>query len=298
MLIRELVTYYLNEEIDHLAEATARSEHTSGRHIIEHLGDIAIADLTPLAVRRFHRALKRTPRTANLALGVLSKLCRFSEVLGERPSESNPCAPLRHYPGSARERFFTVEELRALLLAADWLESQFNLPDTGGGLSSSTADLFRFLIYSGARVGEGKSLRRHEVDIERKLIILDRTKTTQHTCQIRPLADAAVTVLRRRLDAAPGEWLFPGRRTGAPLREHKNAWRKLCAAADVAYAPVHVTRHSFASTAALLGFPFEKLGACLGHKSFTSTARYVHLRPPDCHDVANGVADALARRTA
>ena len=142
MLVAEVVETYLREETGRLAQSTRRSEAISGAHITRLIGQVPIADLTPRMVRDFHRALAKTPRTANLALGFLSKVCDLAEILDERPSHSNPCGPVRGFPERPRQRFFTVAEIRELLLAADWLEASFNLPGSGG-LSASAADLFR-----------------------------------------------------------------------------------------------------------------------------------------------------------
>lgn len=298
MLVAEVVETYLREETGRLAQSTRRSEAISGAHITRLIGQVPIADLTPRMVRDFHRALAKTPRTANLALGFLSKVCDLAEILDERPSHSNPCGPVRGFPERPRQRFFTVAEIRELLLAADWLEASFNLPGSGG-LSAASADLFRLLIFTGCRVGEAKSLQRHEVDLDRRLLVLDSTKTTQHLTQIRPISEAAVGVARRRFNTTTGPWLFPGRRPGRHLVEHQRAWVKLVEAAEVKYASVHTLRHSFASTAAVQGLPLAVIGACLGHKDPRSTGRYAHLAPQESHHVADHVADIyLARRSA
>lgn len=81
MLVAEVVETYLREETGRLAQSTRRSEAISGAHITRLIGQVPIADLTPRMVRDFHRALAKTPRTANLALGFSRRRAEFDIVV-------------------------------------------------------------------------------------------------------------------------------------------------------------------------------------------------------------------------
>ena len=59
--------------------------------IVPALGDYPIRHISRSDITRFHTRLKDTPRKANFALAVLSKLMSWCEIEGHREINSNPC---------------------------------------------------------------------------------------------------------------------------------------------------------------------------------------------------------------
>jgi integrase len=68
-----------------------------------------------------------------------------------------------------------------------------------------------------------------------------------------------------------------GARVGAPLRGIDKTWFRVRKAAGLYDDRLHDLRHSFASVGAAGGLSLPVIGALLGHKHSTTTARYAHL---------------------
>src|SRR5208283_2411001 len=69
----------------------------------------------------------------------------------------------------------------------------------------------------------------------------------------------------------------PGTRDGAAFVGIDKIWVRVRAAARLPNVRLHDLRHSFASLAVGDGFSLPVIGALLGHKHPTTTARYAHL---------------------
>ena len=289
-----LADYLASPKVMKLAKNTRVSYALSARHINDHLGKKPICDLSARDCYVFHRALGDKERTANLALGLLSRACRWAEVMGWRQSGSDPCRAIDRYEHRRNERVFTVEQLRDILRAIDWLAALHNT----GGISPVAASLFRFLLFTGCRRSEAMTLRHDEIDLERRRLVLSKTKTNGDFARVRPLSHAAIQVLRHRAEHPKQDpvWVFPGRRRGQPMKWPDAPWRKVLEGADIPHAGLHVLRHSFANTAAMLGIPRTQIGACLGHVSTSSTDRYLHLYGSNVVAEADRVANTILER--
>lgn len=79
-------------------------------------------------------------------------------------------------------------------------------------------------------------------------------------------------------------WLFVGRHGKALNAEMLNSvFKKALVDSPVQVtASVHVLRHSYATTLLRAGADIRQVQACLGHRSLTTTARYMHLVQEDC----------------
>ncbi|MEL6190263.1 MAG: DNA gyrase modulator, partial [Myxococcota bacterium] len=75
----------------------------------QHISQISRADVT-----RFHNRLSDTPRRANFALSVLSKLMSCCEIEGHREINSNPCRLIKKYRETSRQRFLSDVEIDTL----------------------------------------------------------------------------------------------------------------------------------------------------------------------------------------
>ena len=81
------------------------------------------------------------------------------------------------------------------------------------GLEPEIRDIFLIGIYTGMRRGEIVSLRREQVDMERRILRVEETKTGEplELSITRQLA----AILERRLADGDGPWVFPSPRSGA-----------------------------------------------------------------------------------
>jgi integrase len=210
--------------------------------------------------------------TINRKLSLLGKLLRKHH----RDGHLNRLPDLKKFPErNGRIRFLTRDEEEAIFSALDAIDRHYG-------------NLARFLINTGARVGEATSLRWS--DIDGKTATFWETKA--HTPRSVPLSRAAMDVLEQERE----------RRAIGPFHairyaNFRNAWNRARAAAgysrDLQVVP-HILRHTCASRLAQAGVDIKRIQEFLGHKTLAMTLRYAHLAPKHlqvCADVINEIND-------
>ena len=89
-------------------------------------------------------------------------------------------------------------------------------------------------------------------------------------------------------------WVFAGARDGGHLVGLPKALNRVCARAGLTGVTVHVLRHSFAATAAEMGFSELTIAGLLGHSVPGVTARYAHVPDTALRVAADQVAARIA----
>jgi len=88
--------------------------------------------------------------------------------------------------------------------------------------------------------------------------------------------------------------VIPGMRADSASASIDKAWSRVRRAAGLDDVRLHDLRHSFASVGAAGGLSLPIIGALLGHKHATTTARYAHLSA----DPLRAANDAVGARIA
>jgi len=167
----------------------------------------------------------------------------------------------------------TEEDIRIFLLAAkEENESVFNL--------------YASAIYTGLRQGELAALRWDDVDLERRLITVQRSfggPTKAGDVRYVPILDPLLPLIREWKLRCPNHLVFPnqaGQMQHPSSRVFKQVFRRILARAQIK-TPItfHGLRHTFASHWVMGGGSLFKLQQILGHKSTQMTMRYAHLSP-------------------
>jgi integrase len=136
----------------------------------------------------------------------------------------------------------------------------------------------RLLLHTGMRKGEVLSLDWASVDLEHRVIHLERDKSSgENVGRDVLLSDAAVAILRSLPRLARGGWVFPGGVRDRHLRKLESFWGPALARARLRHVRIHDLRHSYASAAISDGVSLYAVGKLLGHKSSNMTERYAHL---------------------
>ena len=105
--------------------------HTQGiykgslrNHILPALGTMPLDKVGRAEVAALHYGLRETPRAANRALMVLSKMFSLAEAWGVGPRDGNPCRFVQRYKEGRRERFLAEDEYRRVGRALCELEAE------------------------------------------------------------------------------------------------------------------------------------------------------------------------------
>ena len=248
--------------------------HTQGiyagslrNHILPALGTKAVGSVGRTEVAALHYEMRETPRAANRALMVLSKMFSLAEAWGQAPPGGNPCRFVLRYKEGRRERFLTEDEYRQVGAALRELEDEGKVP-------TRAAAALRLVMLTGCRVGEVLTLKWSDVDRKSGEIRLRDAKTG---ARMVPLTPAALEVLAgiKRVRRSP--WVFPARKADRHLSDLRPYWHRVRERAEVEDVRIHDLRHSFASRALALGLALPMIGRLLGHTDIGSTARYAHL---------------------
>ena len=236
-------------------------------HILPALGELTLGAVGPAQAAALHRRLRATPRAANRALGVLSRMFALAEAWGLVPAGSSPCRGVRKYREGRRARFLTRAEYRRLGAALARAEA-------GGWMSPHAVAALRLVMLTGCRVGEVLALRWDDVDRAAGELRLREAKSGSRMV---PLTPAAARVLGGVARLPGNPWVICGRAPGARLASLTPAWYRLRARAGLEDVRIHDLRHSFASRALAAGESLSMIARLLGHSDIRSAARYAHL---------------------
>ena len=275
LTIADLAARYMSAHVAQNCNA-----HTAGiyrgsleNHILPALGMMPLAMVETAHVARLHYRLRATPRAANRALAVLSKMFSLAAAWGLVADGSNPCRGVRKYKEAKRERFLTRDEYRRLgtVLAEADAEAAAGAE---GAVSPYAIAALRLLMLSGCRLNEILTLRWDDVDRTAGEFRLRDGKTGARMVPLTPTAEAVLAGIARVPD---NPWVIVGKRPGTRLAAITQEWYRLRARAGLDDVRIHDLRHSYASRALAAGESLSMIGKLLGHTDIQSTARYAHL---------------------
>jgi integrase len=250
------------------------------RHILPHLGNRPVVELTWKDVSDLHTKMKATPRAANMVVDLLRAM--LGHAVRAKLRADNPAIDVTRYQERERERFLSPREFALATEAIDRALSE-------GVIDQRAAAGLKLVIHTGARRGEIQAAKWEHLDWSRRLIRLPDSKANvPRTIHLSAGALALLRTLPRT-----GPFIVGGYRgflTSAWL-----AVRKRCGLDDCR---LHDLRHSYASAALRAGVPLAMVGKLLGHKKSATTMRYAHLADDDAAAANETVGAALAGMTA
>jgi integrase len=282
------------------------------RYILPALGRKLVTDITVRDVARLHNAHRETPYQANRIRDSLAILMHWCELRGYRDRNTNPCRDVKKFPERQRERFLTVAEVGAIGAALTRAEREGLPPapklrkrpksqrtakhrpksaDSPIPANPFAVAAIRFLLFTGWRESEALTLRWSDVDFARKLVTLQDSKTGKSH---RPLGAPALALLSDLPRVAGTPYVFPGSKTGQPLREMKRVWHAVRHAAGLDDVRLHDLRRTVASFSVASGHSLYITGSILGHARAETTQRYAHLRDDVRHAAADTVSELIA----
>jgi integrase len=306
----EVIDLYLAEGVSHKKPSTLKAD----RRRIEHhlrplLGKLRADRLTRADVERMRNAVaagktaekiedggKR--RAGSIATGgkgaaaqciaLVSSIYAFA--IGRGLCPDNPARGVKKAPVRKVERFLSEEEMARLAEALDAEAQQSGNPYPSAAI--------KLLLLTGCRKGEILNLRWEHVDFERECLRLPDSKTGAKVVYLNAPARALLRELPRMAESQ--RVIPPLRRAGTGPAIDK-VWSRVRKAAGLSDVRLHDLRHSFASVGAAGGLSLPIIGALLGHKHATTTARYAHLSADPLRAANDAVgariAAAMSRKT-
>ncbi len=229
-----------------------------------------IDEITPGALEEYktrrgrqkgkHTNRRLKPATVNRELACLKAM--FNHALKNRHDFRNPVCDVDFLPeNNEQDRILTFEEQRRYLTAA----------------GPSLEDIARLIVETGMRPEEVYKLTADNVSLEQGHLFVHFGKTPAARRRI-PLNSAALEVVKRRVQAAKGTYLFPHRSDpNKPTLKASNAHSRALDASKIQPRfRLYDLRHTWATRAAEAGMDMPTLAALLGHSKLNMVLRYVH----------------------
>ena len=257
-------------------------------HVPESFKRMMIAEVTRQDVARLHHAMRDKQCMANKTLALLSKFFNWCEKFGYRKDHTNPCRHIEKYKEIQRTRFLSPEEQERLWSVLDKAE-------TDKLTTIYIVSTLRVIILTGARLREILHLKWKEVDLDRGVLNLSKSKTGAKTIY---LNEAALEIIRAMPRQLENPFVFCGLRAGQPIHEIQKAWQRIRSMAELNDVRIHDLRHTFASVAVMNGMSLPMIGALLGHSQPRTTARYAHLAADPLREAAEIVGQKLLQTRA
>ncbi len=150
--------------------------------------------------------------------------------------------------------------------------------------SASLKPVLALAVETGLRKEELLSLRLENIDLRRREIHLEITKTSSPRRV--PLSVTALDTIKALLEmrGRPTSPFLFCKPTGARIGDPKKAFNNACKRSGLTDFRFHDVRHTFASWWVQEGGDLYRLSRILGHATLQMTTRYGHLRTEDLHD--------------
>ena len=253
------------------------------------IGAHTLADLSPALIAQCRDKLaaglvrggtRRGPATVNRYLAALSHALSIAVREWGWLENSAARKVSRLKEPSGRVRFLSDEERDRLLAECRESRNLFLYPAVVVALST------------GIRQGELLGLRWRDVDLQRQVIVLHKTKNDERRAV--PLAGHALQVMRELRGSAQSEsdLVFEGNTKDRPAGI-RTAWDHAVLRANIENFRFHDLRHSTASYLAMNGASLAEIADVLGHKTLQMVKRYAHLSDQHTARVVTAMNDKI-----
>jgi integrase len=282
--VNDLIDRYIRE---HLEIKNKPSTQGPVKYLIEGrlrpaFGKMKVEAVSRADISSLHARMSSTPRQANHALSILSKMFNLAELWGFRPENTNPIRLIERYKQKARDRFLSEAEINRLGKALDAATS----------VSPWTVAAIRFLLFSGMRRGEVLRLEWDWIDFKGGYIALPDAKAGS---RIQPISDAALDVLTTlpRFNHLPYVFRNADGSEQLGFAALDSAWRNIRKRAKLDDFRLHDLRHTVGTYSGQTGANAFMVRDLLGHKTLAMTGRYVGRNVDPTRELANLVSDRI-----
>jgi integrase len=244
---------------------THQRYQVSSRPLIAFFGKLRLDVITSGQVEKFKlaRSEEISPAGTNRDLAAL----RFILNLAVRQDyiARNPVIGARFLPeGPGSMRVVSQTEQERYLAKAN----------------SLLRDVATLILETGMRPEEVYTIRKENVHLDRAYLFVPCGKTKFARRNV-PFTEQTATVLKRRMVAAKGPYLFPHREDpNKPLTTVRKAHLNALRTSNIRpHFRLYDLRHTFGSRSAMAGVDLPTLKELMGHSDISTTMRYVHPTP-------------------
>ena len=269
----EMIDRYLRDVLPHKSEVMQRDQYRHLQWWKEQIGHKSLADINPIIITECRDQLlrrhegtnkKRSPGTVVRYMAALSHAFTIAVREWGWIDDSPMRKVTKPKEPRGRVRYLSDAERKKLLVACKTSSEHLLYP------------IVILALSTGARKGEILGLTWGDIDLNRKVAILHKTKNDEHRSLT--LAEEALKVVNelskeRRIDT---NFLFPNSSGEKPV-EIRALWERVLREAEIKDFRFHDLRHSTASYLAMNKASLAEIAAVLGHKTLQMVKRYSHL---------------------
>ena len=257
ILLSEFIPEYLNWAKNNRSEETfTKARHTLNR-LKEVIGDIYIQNFSRRHMDEYVNYLLDcglSKVTVNVHIRTIK--AAFSKAVEWEYLKENPLRGYKQLKVQQKPPRFLlphqIQQVEEVIDKEDWLF------------------VFRLLVYTGMRVGEACRLMWSDINLERDLITVRRTKNFQS--RVIPIHPKLKQELLKRQPAVGKVVPFS--------KDHvKHKIKEYLIKAGFPEIRVHDLRHTFASLMVMNGVDLKTVQELLGHSTYKTTEIYAHLAP-------------------
>lgn len=259
------------------------------RDYLASLAALPLDKITPNLIEDIMAGMKKSkksPATCRLVFALLRSLLNWA-IRRQLFKGPNPCSMVQAPKvNNARTRVLTKEEADRLLQA---LQEHPN---------RHLSNIIRFLLLTGKRRGEVRSLEWSDVDEKNRTVTFRGTTTKNGKTTVLPMSEAAMDVLKEaRMLRNSSSFVFPSS-TGGYYHDLNATWSRFRVKMGLMDVRIHDLRRSFGSFAVSNGVDLYVVSRLLGHSSTTVTQRvYAHLNLDALRHGAEAVGKVLEMDT-
>ncbi|PIR00328.1 MAG: integrase [Nitrospinae bacterium CG11_big_fil_rev_8_21_14_0_20_45_15] len=271
--LADLIDRYIRDVLPQKSDSMQRDQYTQLTWWKDKIGERLLADVSPTLIAEHRdillnqngfRGKKRSPSSVNRYLAALSHA--FSIAVKEWGwIEDSPIRKVQKpKEPRGRVRFLDDEERENLLKACRESENPMIFP------------IVVFALSTGARKMEILNLTWKDIDINRKVAIIQESKNDERRAL--PLAGQALEEIKKLANIRRiGTNLVFLDQAGEKPVNIRIAWEKALVDAKIKDFRFHDLRHSTASYLAMNGATLAEIAQVLGHKTLQMVKRYSHL---------------------
>jgi integrase len=166
------------------------------------------------------------------------------------------------YPETQRDDHVPPRSLLKFWLALDALPNQIH------------ADLIKFMVLTGLREGNARTLQWSQVDFRARTIRFERTQMKSKRVHELPLSDYLLIHLERRRALGNAVWVWPANSKTGHVMEFRKAVNACAKAAEIEKLTIHGLRRTF-STLARRVVAKDDVSRLVDHAQDSITDRYI-----------------------
>ncbi len=258
-------------------------------HILPHLGDYNIEDLSPIILQKFISNLsqngnKRTNKglSSNYINGIVS-------IIQSSLKKAHILGLVTDYNADKIKRPKLVEKQIVCFTLCEQKKIEKHIAESNRQKLKGVI----LCLYTGLRIGELLALTWNDIDFAKNTlsvtkschdgyinskhcVIIDTPKTQNSTRQI-PLSKPLINLLKQLRKNTQSKYIISHNNKPILVRSYQRTFELLLKKLNIQHKGFHALRHTFATRALECGMDVKSLSEILGHKNTTITLnRYVH----------------------